>query len=1178
MENAKFYPESKELVIDTQTKSENIRFVLEGASQEISQDEVVLRLAFPSKLAISSPETKEMVKQILSQSLDVASFNITDEGDGRAVVTIPVSMPEHPLEIGDEEIKIPILVKLTAMVDGQEYQYKCVQEIILAGESDEQEPEPEQEVEPGEDDSYEDDPDLADQGMDDEGSLDSSTEDSAKMSLSDKDESFDAVGDLDLYSGLLAVDYGTSNSSVAVRDPSFAAEEVRGQLGSEQWSALCEWMNIWLSNHLESVTPSDLDIFVHSLTTVVPGANIPECGSPRTEITQALNSLGDKERVQVLGELITRLSSTSRSAGNANSMKTLATETMEGFEAVIDCNNLESQRYFVLELDKDIGPGPISSVLQVLSAPQTEDAEQLAAETRIDMGARVGLLLHSAALGEIDIRQFVLSGKRYFGRDEVIELVPAEMDGSAVQFPADMLAKLTYKELFSRAVEDIHRRAEQGNFQDARWPRSVVATFPTSYPAALRNKIREILEELEVTEVDTRFDEATAAAMYYIWREIGADPVCGMHGLMARCRKDRYNRAYQNVLLYDLGGGTTDIALIQLIYEEVEVFKGQEDRGNGGCYFRITPRLLGTTGHRHLGGDLLTLWVFRFLKAKLADLLLTKILQSHAEPPMDSPISQLLVSLPEELLESAGEEDGGDPQYLQGSLLEWTIHPMQRLQEYNRLNEQVIDVLIPTRFINDSTKVSNFFTLWEIADELKKTLGTPIIENFGTCLGQGLADKWPEEMELDSGQLYNFIQMIHPWLTDSGTVTQDDLLLVVKQDDMNQVISDTVRQSISLAVSLAQARLISEQKQDRVDRLIFSGLSCNMKVIQDVAHNIFRENDGVFEYDPANVKFDRDSAKTSVSLGACIGRYMESVRVDPNNDKTRQLLRDGYDQIELVIENLFSYLPCRLAYDSLVAMVPIFEQGQELNVKSYWDRASVARTSLKSLRPSQEKFWIYRVDFVGAEPQYLGLINAESVAYENGFEDFRKFREEYLVGFEADAELTVRAFFLPKEKSRIIDAKDYIEPSKGEGSGDLIQAVDNGEEEEYQHVMQKTIAVKEALEDIPIIEAGEPLRYRIKYADGSEKACCISESLHIVKNIKLTLQDGTESEEGPLNEEPFAEFEVDIDESDELTLVCDEDGRLLLMTKCLFEIEISTGIEYEVQNVDYNLDPFCGQH
>ncbi len=1261
-DNVRFNPEQKSLVFDPLKDSVDLKYKLDGLAQEISREELRVKYAFSAKCTLKNKD-KKAIQKLLAEITKITRFSLSTSPKGVVLVVPLENLDDARMlpQLGTVAVPLSVTVSRKAAEEEAEQEWKCEQTLKLITA----------EVPPkekGADDEQEE-PEAEDNTLDISEIADSAP--TKKTKSKDKDpghghadegetegdgesETEDEVQEKTLYSGLMAIDYGTSNSTVSVRDPSLASEEVRGQLGAEQWQSLCEWINLWLSEHLAPTEPTQLDNFVQTITSVIPQAEIPPCGSPKSEITEALNRMDDKSRVQILNELLGRLSSYPREGSDVEIMRILSGQTLEGFEAVIDSQNLESQRYFVLELDKNIGPGPIPSVLQVVHAPITEDPQALTEDTQLDMGARVTLLLRNAALGEGDIRQFVLSAKRYFGRNETMNVIPADADGQIIKFPADVLVRLSYKELFNRAMADIHKRAEEGKFQDAHWPKTVVSTFPTTYPAALRKQLRDMLIDLDLKEIDTRFDEATAAALYYIWREIGADPVCGMHGLMARSRKDKYGRSYQNILLYDLGGGTTDVALIQLLYEEVIIFEEGEDRGNGGNYFRITPRLLGSTGDRYLGGDLITLWVFRFLKSKLADLLLTRITEKNLEAPMGSPVGQLLNDLPEDLSEKGGDSDNA--KYRSGSLLEWTLHPAQYLKDYNRLNDKVIDVLIPTRFASDFNKAPNFFTLWEITDELKKTLGTPIIEHFGTCLGTGLASNWPDDAELDSGQLYSFVQNIQPWLIEGGHITQDDLRLIIKQEEMNQVIWDVVYQSVSLAASLAKARLITENRRDRVDRLILAGLSCNMQVVQDVAQKVFRESDGVFDYDPANVRFDRNSAKTSVAMGACIGRYMESVRIDPFNEKTRQMLRDGYDQIELVIENLFSYLPCRIAYDSLVAMVPIFEQGQELNVKSYWDQHIVARTSFKDLRPVQEKFWVYRIDFPGAEPQYLGLINAERLAFDNDIQEFRKFREEYMVGFEADAELLVRAFFLPKGQNLIV-AKDFADPLSGEPhpeivsqteSANLSRAVDktkakpqddeepegeepaepeeiegeepaevegekaaekqptkadtsaktpvkpqdgktpkprpkeSGEEESGPtYVMNRTITVKEILEDIPMIRAGEVLRYKIQYPDGTTKACCISNAMHIRHHLEFCLEDADSDPNAPKKEEDrniIAEFEIDEDTTDELTLVCDQDGRLIVMTKCLFEITIWAEIQYEAQKLDYNYDPFCGLH
>ena len=1278
-ENLKFYPEQKSVTVNPTDKSGELRYFIEGFAGKITQNELTLKYAFPAKLGAASKELKTKIRNILINILDISKFNVSS-GRGRATISVPIcQLTETSLLPKQGTIRVPILVKLLKKEDdGEEIELKASQEIMLITDLQEDEVVDEDMDEEAGDVDFGDE--QQDEDMEEEDDDDAPEEDDKEEDYDD-DESNEAQEETqdekELYSGLLAIDYGTTNSAIVVRDPRYASEEVRGQLSSEQWDSLCEWVNDWLTKHLSTTEPNETDLFVENLTRIVPNVELPPSGTPEDEIKRALVKIDDSIRQQIITETLCRLSNFSQEGKTSRILKDIAPEVMMGFESVIDSKTLESQRYFVLELDENAGPGPIPSTLQIVSAPDTEDLNLLMEETKVDMGARVGLLLRSAASGGADIRQFVISIKRYFGRDEVQEIVPAEGSGSPIQYPADTLCRLAYRELLNRAISDIHRRADAGLFQDAEWPCSVVATFPTSYPASLRRNLKEILTDLNIKEIDTRFDEATAAAVYYVWREVGADPVCAMNGLMARCRKDRHDRSYQNILLYDLGGGTTDIALIQLLYEELPIFGKDAERGNGGRYFRITPRLLGTTGHRYIGGDLITLWLFRLIKSKLADKLLTIITEKNLEAPMESPLSPVLLNLPETLIESEGDEDSL-PRYSPGALLEWTSNPMQQTREYNNLNESIIDLLVPTRFVDDSNKTSNFFTLWEMVEEVKKTLGTKV-END---ILDDTDDEWPEETELDSGQLFNFVQNTNSWLTDTGSIVQDDLRLNVTQKELTQIAKDPIKQSLSLAVSLSKARLLTQDYRDRIDRLILSGQSCNMQCVQIVANEVFRESDGVFDYDPANVRFDRDSAKTSVSLGACIGRYLESVRIDPFNEKTKQMLRDGYDQVELVIENLFTYLSCRLAYDSLVAMVTIFDQGHELNLRSSVDRRPVARTSIHNLRPVQEKFWIYRIDFEGAEPQYLGLINAEAVAFENGFEDFRRFREDYLVGFEADAELFVRAFFLPRGP-KTIHAKGYQDPVEGEpipglivnsegapalqkpqeedmeesdnleeevqeaqasvpeepqeaeeseefeeeddefeeeleedaeedeeGEEELDEEDEDAEEEEEEDagleedhrkneavkfakqqaedeenaklVITHTITSQEIFDRRPVIQAGTPLEYTVEYPDGSKFRCAVSEPLPIRKEYEFHVEPP--SEDGPFDPQSdpdpsmMTRFRIDEEETDEATLICDERGRMILLTSSPYDIQIWADIEYSPQKMDIHYDPFCGHH
>ena len=123
------------------------------------------------------------------------------------------------------------------------------------------------------------------------------------------------------------------------------------------------------------------------------------------------------------------------------------------------------------------------------------------------------------------------------------------------------------------------------------------------------------------------------------------------------------------MLLYDCGGGTTDLALVRI-----------EARGAG----EVDIRVLGRAGHRQFGGDFITWQVFRLLKAKLAAL--------KGEVP-DFP-------------KSTG-----------------------KIAEYLKANQAAIDKAVPTTFDlgqqqNDDAQQRRLTTLflWRLAESLKVRL------------------------------------------------------------------------------------------------------------------------------------------------------------------------------------------------------------------------------------------------------------------------------------------------------------------------------------------------------------------------------------------------------------------------------------------------------------------------
>ena len=132
------------------------------------------------------------------------------------------------------------------------------------------------------------------------------------------------------------------------------------------------------------------------------------------------------------------------------------------------------------------------------------------------------------------------------------------------------------------------------------WRRSLGATARSYDPKRLVNP------ELPHLIID----EASAAAFYFLYRDFLDAP----GGL------DMLNYLYPeglNLLVYDCGGGTTDIALVH-----VRVGRGTPRKGRRTQTLEI--KVLGRTGHRTFGGDDITTAVFRVLKARLASRLVGK--------------------------------------------------------------------------------------------------------------------------------------------------------------------------------------------------------------------------------------------------------------------------------------------------------------------------------------------------------------------------------------------------------------------------------------------------------------------------------------------------------------------------------------------------------------------------
>src|SRR5262249_9047162 len=114
-------------------------------------------------------------------------------------------------------------------------------------------------------------------------------------------------------------------------------------------------------------------------------------------------------------------------------------------------------------------------------------------------------------------------------------------------------------------------------------------------------------------------EEAISATIFYLEWFFNAAKFLGPEAFKVQCRREG-NVWTQNLLVLDIGGGSTDLALVRVQLREAAF--DDRDQGAGGRYYVISPKLLGSSGNENLGGDLITLMLFRYLKLALADYLL----------------------------------------------------------------------------------------------------------------------------------------------------------------------------------------------------------------------------------------------------------------------------------------------------------------------------------------------------------------------------------------------------------------------------------------------------------------------------------------------------------------------------------------------------------------------------
>ena len=829
--------------------------------------------------------------------------------------------------------------------------------------------------------------------------------------------------------GWLAIDFGTSNSTVTVFDQKERCDT--NELSRQQKERLFELVEDWLGSQdpsaLFGVRASDWETFLDKV----------------------------RERLDLAGK-----GSLSNILASKNSSQLL--EAMRLIELCLDSSQPEQLRRVLSKKLNDIyhegfqvPPLQYDHIIPVELDPNTPRKNQIISELEIEsvgdpLGVSMGYLVtqsRQAAISQAKDKdnwkeiegKFHPSPKRYL-IDPDREQIDVYWEGRQYQVPVEKLVQAAWHHLIALAEKD--KDAHPEKFSKGRFDRAIV-TYPTIASPGVRREIEQLFRlKLGFTDVKTNYDEAVAAAIFYLWREFSGNKTIGLEAFKTRCRRSGDKWA-QNVLVLDIGGGTTDLALIRLLLEEIDPFKPGEDRGAGGRYYVITPELMGSSGHLRLGGELITLKVFQMLKAAIADCLLTAFTEGNLE---NAQITRVINSLEPEFR----NEDG---KFRSHSLLDYVI---QEGHTAHKLALDCAEQVLPTRWKGNPERLQAFYTLWDLAEKAKLKLS-----------------KGSEEFELPWNELTELLSQNGIELQPEET----ELSVKLNRQQFELAAFPAIEEAIGIAKGLLESRLPideSTHQQEPLDWLILSGQTCNLDLVRHHLNQTFSESK--FEWNPARITFVPEYAKLATSVGACYAERLQQFRYDPEGAKPK--LQNGYSEIEIRVKNLLYNLPCsfwRMSQD--LVSNEIFKPRQPLY---QLDQEGMAKARSEWL-PVQPTNFIERQDFSGGKTTTWANFAFEILAKKLGifsdtYDYLSPFRVQFEVNQKLEFSLLVRRgnpYYLMASNCPFLDANRKIseEVQEQTGQGDIPQQIISDDSK-----LQWEIVVG-VLEESPrsVFKAGESL-------------------------------------------------------------------------------------------------------
>jgi hypothetical protein len=451
----------------------------------------------------------------------------------------------------------------------------------------------------------------------------------------------------------------------------------------------------------------------------------------------------------------------------------------------------------------------------------------------------------------------------------------------------------------------------------------IVVTSPPRWNAIQVGELKRVLLSLGFSPncIDMSTDEASASGLYYVlyplFERYGKSAALKEYAEQEFGRMKTAEGAYEfSLLSMDFGGGTTDLALIKVALE----FKPQ--------HLSLDIDILDRGGRQDLGGDNLTLYLFRLLKRRLA----------------------LSLAHPQRLIDSQTTDQAPTNPWIkqfrldvqQGALLQRWDEVTEHLDDLELPRElwELVNGVFPTAWdFKDmpatyrkykSPARRHFDWLWAQAEEIKRALCVDITNEVK---GQDVTEEALKEFEdrwlspdLDSfDRPVNLAECI-PLAVDDEDFRQDFLSL--RFGHITEFYRPCIK-ALAEETTRMEGRSLSpisgddgQQRSATVDRVVLAGNGARIPIISALVHKP-RELGGLgVSHD--QIKFDPVRAKLSVPIGACLRRIAHKV--------------EGFKVNIRLSRNL---LPFDILLNMGTSSVTLFPSGQ-INVFSFFQRTGVS--------------------------------------------------------------------------------------------------------------------------------------------------------------------------------------------------------------------------------------------